>query len=237
MASAFRTKQPFNARPPRRRHLLSPRLACWSVRIPRAILPATRLAASRLEAIPRPGDRRARFSIAAQQFSDGHWHEGFIARPPIQDGDVLRTALSVRALSVYGPPGRRTEMRDRTARAVGWLQRSTPPTTTDRSFRLLGLKWGGSDRAIVLQVAQELSATQHADGGWAQRDEMVSDAYATGLTLYALLESGSTRRHETQRFSAGSSICSPRNATTVRGSCGVGRRSSSRISGRLPLRA
>ena len=131
------------------------------------------------------------FNIAAQQLRDGHWHVGGIARPPIEDGDFSRTALGVRALSVYGPPGRGAEMRERTARAVGWLRTSKPLTTEDRSFRLLGLKWGGADTAVVRQAARDLSATQHADGGWAQRDEMASDAYATGLALYALMESGS----------------------------------------------
>ncbi len=137
------------------------------------------------------------FNIAAQQMSDGHWHVGGIARPPIEDGDFTRTALGVRALSVYGPPGRGPEMRSRTARAVGWLRTSKPVTTEDRGFRLLGLKWGDADLAIVRQAARDLAATQHADGGWAQRDEMASDAYATGLTLYALLESGGARPGDT----------------------------------------
>lgn len=131
------------------------------------------------------------FSIAAQQRTEGHWHVGGIARPPIEDGDFTRTALGVRALSVYGPPARGAEMRERISRAVRWLQRSKPLTAEDGSFRLLGLKWGGADSAVVRQAARDLSAAQRADGGWAQRTEMSSDAYATGLVLYALLESGS----------------------------------------------
>jgi ankyrin repeat protein len=129
------------------------------------------------------------FSIVAQQRRAGHWHAGG-ARPPIEDGDFTRTALGVRALTVYGPPGRGAEMRERATRAVGWLQRSKPLTTEDGSFRLLGLKWGGADIAVIRQAARDLSAAQRADGGWAQRREMASDAYATGLVLYALLETG-----------------------------------------------
>ena len=131
------------------------------------------------------------FNIAAQQRREGHWHVGGTPRPPIEDGDFTRTALGIRALTVYGPPGRGAEMRERAARAVGWLRRSKPITTEDGSFRLLGLKWGGADIAIIRQAARDLSATQHADGGWAQRREMASDAYATGLVLYALMEAGS----------------------------------------------
>jgi ankyrin repeat protein len=130
------------------------------------------------------------FNIAAQQFKDGHWHAGGVARPPIEDGDFTRTALGVRSLSVYGSPGRGAEMRERTARAVAWLRTSKPVTTEDRSFRLMGLKWGGGDGAVIQKAARDLSATQRADGGWAQRDEMASDAYGTGLVLFALIESG-----------------------------------------------
>ena len=57
--------------------------------------------------------------------------------------------------------------------------------------RVFGLKWGGADSAVIRQAAQDLAAAERSDGGWAQRDEMASDAYATGLVLYALMESGS----------------------------------------------
>jgi ankyrin repeat protein len=147
-----------------------------------------------LAAGSHPADRATDamvFNITAQQLKDGHWHGGGIVRPPMADGDVSRTALGVRALRVYAPPGR-TDMPARVARAVGWLQTVTPRTTEDRGFRLLGLAWGGADSALIRQAAHQLSASQHADGGWAQRDEMATDAYATGLALYALLESATT---------------------------------------------
>jgi ankyrin repeat protein len=130
-------------------------------------------------------------NVVAQQHVDGHWHVGGIARPPIEDGDFSRTALAVRALREYAPPGRGAEMRERAAKAVAWLRSSKPRTAEDRSFRLAGLKWGGADAPVIRQAARDLAASQRADGGWAQREEMASDAYATGLVLYALIESGS----------------------------------------------
>jgi Ankyrin repeats (3 copies) len=133
------------------------------------------------------------FNSVAQQSRDGHWHVGGIARPPIEDGDFSRTALGVRALREYGMPGRGAEMRERAAKAVAWLRSSKPRTTEDQSFRLLGLKWGAADAAVIRQAAQDLAASERADGGWAQRQEMASDAYATGLVLFALMESGSFR--------------------------------------------
>ena len=145
-------------------------------------------------AAKHPADRATDvlvLNVVAQQRVAGHWHLGGIARPPIEDGDFSRTALGVRALREYAPPGRSAEMRERAAKAVAWLRSSKPLTAEDRSFRLLGLKWGEADAGVIRQAARDLVATQRADGGWAQREEMTSDAYATGLVLYALVESGS----------------------------------------------
>lgn len=128
-------------------------------------------------------------NVSAQQWRDGRWHIGGIARPPIEDGDFSRTALGVRALKVYGLPGRAAEMSDRLRRATAWLQSNKPLTTEDRSFRLMGLAWGGAAADTIRRAATELTATQRTDGGWSQREEMTSDAYATGLAIYALRES------------------------------------------------
>jgi ankyrin repeat protein len=131
------------------------------------------------------------FNVAAQQQRDGRWLGGGIPRPPIEDGDFTRTALAIRGLKAYAPPGRAAEMADRTRRAAAWLFAAKPLTTEDRSFRLLGLTWGGADDKARGEAARALIAAQRPDGGWSQRDEMASDAYATGLALFALQESGS----------------------------------------------
>jgi ankyrin repeat protein len=131
------------------------------------------------------------FNIAAQQQRDGRWLGGGIPRPPMEDGDFTRTALGVRALKRYAPPGRMAEMDDRTRRATAWLHSAKPFSSEDRAFRLMGLTWGGADPASRADAARDIIARQRADGGWSQRDEMGSDAYATGQILYALEESGS----------------------------------------------
>jgi ankyrin repeat protein len=126
----------------------------------------------------------------AQQRADGKWHVGGVTRPPIQDGDFTRTALGVRAMTVYGIPARAAEMKERTERSLTWLREEKPRSAEDRNFRLLGLNWGRADRKIIERSAHDIVALQRADGGWGQRDEMASDPYATGQTLFALLESG-----------------------------------------------
>jgi hypothetical protein len=129
-------------------------------------------------------------NVVAQQRSDGGW---FLAgaRPPIQDGSFSRTALAIRAIKAYGSPGRAAEMKDRIERATAWLKKSTPVTTEDRNMQLLGLSWAGAGTEAPVG---KILAQQRADGGWAQRPELVSDAYATGQTLYALSQSGISPR-------------------------------------------
>ena len=100
------------------------------------------------------------FNIAAQQTREGHWHIGGISRPPIEDGDYTRTALGVRALTVYGIPGRAAEMRQRADKAVAWLKKQQPTTAEDRSFRLLGLAWGNADQATRRRAAADIIAHQ-----------------------------------------------------------------------------
>ena len=43
-------------------------------------------------------------NLAAQQSQDGRWHIGGWARPPIEDGDIFRTALAVRGLTTPASP-------------------------------------------------------------------------------------------------------------------------------------
>jgi ankyrin repeat protein len=144
-----------------------------------------------LAASEHPADRATDalvFTIAAQQWSDGSWRSSAV-RPPMADGDVAPVALGIRALKTYGMPGRQAEMNARVEKAARWLRDAPQVTADDRAFRLLGLAWGGADRSTLDAAARGILAVQKADGGWGQRDTMASDAYATGLTLYALLES------------------------------------------------
>jgi len=126
-------------------------------------------------------------NIVSQQLANGSWASphGAIARPPIEDGDFSRTAIAIRTMKTYGSPAR-ADMADRMARARDWLTNAKPATTEDRNMQLIGLECAGVDQAILHRLAKAIAATQRADGGWSQRAEFTSDAYATGQTLYAL---------------------------------------------------
>jgi N-acyl-D-amino-acid deacylase len=124
----------------------------------------------------------ARF-VAQYQREDGSWHSE-IRRPPLEASDVTATALSLRALQLYGndPP--------RVSRAAAWLARQEPQSTEEQAMQLLGLSWTQSDRAVLERQARKLLARQQPGGGWSQLDMPEADAYATGQALVALYTSG-----------------------------------------------
>jgi hypothetical protein len=141
---------------------------------------------------PDPTTDAMAVNIAAQQFADGRWHIGGFPRPPMQDGDVTETALAIRVLKTYAPPAR-ADMSARIDKAAAWLRSASAVTAEDRNMQLLGLASAGADRNLLRKLADAIVATQRPDGGWAQRDELESDAYATGQTLYALTSAAGMR--------------------------------------------
>jgi hypothetical protein len=130
--------------------------------------------------------------LSRQQAPDGHWPVQQM-RPPIESSDVQVTAVSMRALQRFAPPSRRAEFDRAVSRAREWLLQAEAEETEDLAFRLLGLTWAGATRSAVERAARDLIAAQQPDGGWAQRDGMPSDAYATGEALAALSDSRMAR--------------------------------------------
>ncbi len=123
--------------------------------------------------------------IAAWQSEDGSFAPLPPVRPPLESRIFTATALSVRALQLYG-----TGMEPAIARASGWLRTAAPQTTEDRAMQLLGLVWTNAPRAEIGRAADALIREQRPDGGWAQLPSLESDAYATGQALVALQTAG-----------------------------------------------
>jgi len=128
--------------------------------------------------------------LAGKQRAAGNWRGVGATRAPMQDGDFSRTAMSIRALTVYATPARSAEYRARVGRAADWLEAQTPLTTEDRVMQLLGLHWANADADRRQRRVSELLKLQRADGGWAQTPYLASDAYATGQVLFTLRELG-----------------------------------------------
>jgi ankyrin repeat protein len=129
-------------------------------------------------------------NLAALQRQAGNWHIGWVARPPMGDGDISRTAVAIRILQLYGPAGRKSEIQKRVQRAAAWLAAAEPKTTEDLNMQLLGLKWAGASGRDLQAGLRKLIRLQREDGGWAQTPYLPSDAYATGQSLYTFHELG-----------------------------------------------
>jgi ankyrin repeat protein len=129
-------------------------------------------------------------NLAAYQSGDGGWHLPGYTRSPLQDNDFSRTAMGIRALKTYGTPGCAPEMKERIERAKQWLLHASPLTTEDFDMRLAGAAAAGVSGSELRKLAEPILAKQRADGGFAQRDGFASDAYATGMTLWTLVNTG-----------------------------------------------
>lgn len=123
--------------------------------------------------------------IGAWQSDDGAFHPLPAMRPPIESNAFAATALSLRALQLYG-----TQPEARIARATGWLLGATPHTTEERAMQLLGLAWAKAPADDIRRSMQALLAEQRQDGGWSQLPTLETDAYATGQALVALQTAG-----------------------------------------------
>jgi ankyrin repeat protein len=132
-------------------------------------------------------------NLAGSQGGDGGWHLPGYSRSPMQDSDFSRTAMAMRALKTYGTPGRAGEMKQRIERGKQWLLQAEPVILEDLDMRLVGAAAAGASGAELRKLAEPILAAQHEDGGWAQRQGFPSDAYATGMTLWALNEAGVMR--------------------------------------------
>lgn len=129
------------------------------------------------------------YSLARSQSGDGRWTTK-AARAPTDYSDVTSTALAIRALHSYAPPTMKRPFQRRIDRATAWLRQVRADSTEERALQILGLHWGSSDRKQLQALSAQLLEQQRADGGWAQLPTMQSDAYATGLSLYALNQGG-----------------------------------------------
>jgi hypothetical protein len=129
-------------------------------------------------------------NLLSLQRDEGSW-VFFDTRPPQADNSPIPfTAMAIRALGAFGPPGLRPEIDGSVARARDYIRRVSPHSTQDEAFKLLGLSWARLPRTEIEAQAKRLLLLQRNDGGWAQLPTMASDAYATGEVLYALQVSG-----------------------------------------------
>jgi hypothetical protein len=137
--------------------------------------------------------------VVSLQRSDGSWRRGAaLARAPISDSDISRTAKAVQALRVYSIAGRKEEFDNRIERARQWLLDAKPRTTDEIAMLLLALSPSRDSTNKIRHIADSLIAQQREDGGWAGNPNLTSDAFATGEALNALRASGFLAVHDTR---------------------------------------
>jgi N-acyl-D-aspartate/D-glutamate deacylase len=123
------------------------------------------------------------------QRPEGDWLTGG-NRPPLEESTVTCAVLAVAALRHYAGETQRAAARAATERASAWMAQVPMKRQEDRNSRLWGLHQLEAGAEPLAQARADVLVTQHADGGWPARDDLPSDAYATGQTLWTLHATG-----------------------------------------------
>jgi squalene-hopene/tetraprenyl-beta-curcumene cyclase len=119
---------------------------------------------------------------ASQQEKDGSWNANSGGRPPVHATRDVETSWLL--LALVDPPGPWTAQRKS---AADWLSRNPPAENGHAiAMRLLVSDRVGQSGPDAGPSLESLLRLQNEDGGWSQTKEMKSDAFATGLSLYAL---------------------------------------------------
>lgn len=163
----------------------------------------------RLPILSRQEVSRVALHLARHQEQDGSFLLPTPARngaPPIWESSesVALWALLAWEPSIAGDPTEAAEVRAGREKTVAWLSKVAPTNTpqTNTLRLLLDVKTGKSKEQLQLGI-DRLFQQQNADGGWSQAKGLVSDAYATGQSLYALSIAGAgSGRPEIERAMA-----------------------------------
>ncbi|MGN6544634.1 MAG: hypothetical protein ACTHK7_06275, partial [Aureliella sp.] len=110
-------------------------------------------------------------------------------RPPTEANDITTSTLALRGLAAFAPESQAERAGERREACEKWLADKTPKDNEERVFYLLAAKSLGKSELVAAMRGAILSE-QRDDGGWAQKHDMASDAYATGTSLYAVAQAG-----------------------------------------------
>lgn len=137
--------------------------------------------------------------LMARQMPDGRWLGNGLNRPPSEYSLITHTAIAAGGLKSYPLPGRKSEVEESLRRARGWLLAAQAKSAEERAMRLMGLVWTDASRSQVSEAIKAVRDQQEADGGWSQFGRTPADAYATGVSLYALHIAGVAPTDETYK--------------------------------------
>jgi Prenyltransferase and squalene oxidase repeat len=133
--------------------------------------------------------------VVTQQMADGSWNANKGGRPPVHGSIDVQTSWFYLALATSTPKnGEGDPCKIQRDKASQWLTRMGVDTTSHQSLtmRLMVLSKLGGASDQKKQLVAALLREQDAAGGWSQRPNMKSDAFATGQALYVLMGSRDT---------------------------------------------
>jgi N-acyl-D-amino-acid deacylase len=113
-----------------------------------------------------------------------------VDRPPAEASNFTTNYVALRGLHRYGNAKQREAIATRATAVKQWLGSTNAADTEDQVFRLRLARELKLPSDTVDGFVQKLLSEQAAEGGWAQKQAMKPDAYATGSVLVALHEAG-----------------------------------------------
>ena len=127
--------------------------------------------------------------LLSKQRDDGSWKTSS-NRPPSEASSFTTTYLALRAMMHFGSDQHSDAIEQATEAAAHWIAETEAKDTEDQVFRLLAFPYGELPESLKTAAIERLKQQQRDDGGWAQKPDMQSDAYATATVLYALRSAG-----------------------------------------------
>jgi squalene-hopene/tetraprenyl-beta-curcumene cyclase len=129
--------------------------------------------------------------LAAGQLPDGSWKAGGqlpSQRRPERETHEVTTMWALAALQSYAAADE--SLQTRLAKARSWLGTQTEGQSTEWWAARLLAERGGGNAQQADRMRDLLLQRQHEDGGWGWLTSDGSDAFGTGVALYALTRDG-----------------------------------------------
>jgi len=127
--------------------------------------------------------------LLSDQSNKDHWTKKG-TRPPSDGNEFTTTYVALRGLQEFTPKTRNAARETRFNTVAKWLSTTQPADTEDAVFRLKSLRIVQAEDAVTESAIEQILKQQKPNGGWAQKADMESDAYATGTIMATLLKAG-----------------------------------------------
>ncbi len=132
--------------------------------------------------------------LLKKQAKDGSW-KCSSNRPPLEESSFTCSILAVYYMGKFATETQRERVDAAAARAREWVLKTAPRSHEDLVSRLGALPLVRAEPDAIVAARKAVLDGQREDGGWAQLDDMKSDAYATGFTLFTLQRIGFRTDH------------------------------------------